>query len=233
MSSTSRGEARFVALPKFGAALYDRLMRGEALDRHYGEIAADLVARCKRGRLLDVGTGPGRVLVALARLAPEIELYGLDIAEAMIDRARANLGRSKVELRVGSIEHTEYPADFFDAVACSGSFYLWEHPSESLDEIFRILKPGGAAYLYESYSDFDEVAFRAAFARSRGGQNWLRRKIGGRFLRRQLRMTYSTSEVQEILRRTRFAATSSVERITLAGLPTWLRVTLRRPGASD
>jgi ubiquinone/menaquinone biosynthesis C-methylase UbiE len=231
MSSKSRGETSFVGLPGFGAWIYDRLMRGANLDRHYADIAADVVSRCKHGRLLDVGAGPGRLLIEVARIAPELELHGLDIAAAMVERARANLGRTKVELRVGSIQRTDYPADFFDAVVCSGSFYLWDRPTRSLDEIFHILKPGGSAYLYESYSDFDKDEFRAALAATQSAQSWMGRRIGGHFLRRQLRMTYSTGEVQEIVRGTRFAATSSVEKIILADLPAWMRITLQKPAA--
>jgi hypothetical protein len=54
-----RGEAAFVGLPRLGAAIYDRLMQGSPMQLYYKEIALDLVSKINRGRLLDIGTGPG------------------------------------------------------------------------------------------------------------------------------------------------------------------------------
>lgn len=224
----SRGEASFVRMPAFGAALYDALMRGDNLDRHYAEIAADLVERGARGRLLDVGMGPGRVLLGLHRLAPALELHGLDISAAMVERCRRNLGDVAAQLRVGTIRETDYPDGHFDVVTSAGSFYLWDEPAACLDEIFRILRPGGAACLYETHRDFDVAAFRSALATVQAGLSWPRRKISAHFLRKQLALTYSVEEVRAIVRGTRFSSAAEIEPIVLAGLPVALRIALRR-----
>ena len=179
-----------------------------------------------------MGTGPGRLLVELAKRAPGLELHGLDVAASMVARARANLGAVRADLKVGSIRRTDYCDGAFDAVVCSGSFYLWDEPAGSLDEIFRILAPGASAHFYESCSDFDEAAFRAGLAANQAGQNPLRRLIGGRLLRRQLRMTYSTAELREIVARTRFAAHATFDRLTLARLPVYVRLSLTKPAAA-
>jgi len=42
-------------------------------------------------------------------------------------------------------------------------------------------------------------------------------------------MTYTTDEVEAIIGRTRFAKCYTVERITLARLPAWLRISLTKP----
>jgi 2-polyprenyl-3-methyl-5-hydroxy-6-metoxy-1,4-benzoquinol methylase len=47
---------------------------------HYREIAQDLTSRLSAGHLLDVGTGPGRLLQAIHSLNPAIDLYDLDIS---------------------------------------------------------------------------------------------------------------------------------------------------------
>ena len=44
-----------------------------------------------------------------------------------------------------------------------------------------------------------------------------------------MKMTYSTEEVEAIIKRTRFTKCHTVERITLAGLPAWLRISLTKP----
>ena len=60
--SRTRGERNFVSLPGFAALLYDHLMKSKPTMLQYQEIAQDLVSRLDRGRLLDIGTGPGFLL---------------------------------------------------------------------------------------------------------------------------------------------------------------------------
>jgi len=223
----SRGETDFVRLPPFAAGLYDRMLRGRGPDSHYADLAKDLLAQGARGRLLDVGTGPGRLLVELRAAAPSLELHGLDISPAMVALARRTLG-SGAELRVGSIAGTDYPAASFDVVTCSGSFYLWDEPQAGLAEVHRLLAPGGAAHLYESTRDYDRPALKAALARNLAGERLVRRLLAPRFLERQLAMTYTAEEVRGIVARTPFAGRCSITPLTLGGLPVWMRVTLRR-----
>jgi ubiquinone/menaquinone biosynthesis C-methylase UbiE len=216
-------------MPGFGAWLYDHLMRGKALDDHYADIARDLLARGATGRLLDVGMGPGRVLAELHRLDASLSLHGLDISDAMIKLARRNLSPIQADLRSGSIAHTDYDADFFDVVTCAGSFYLWDHPEAGLNEAYRILRPGRMAHLYESVRDHDASGFQAALKRNQKDTSFLHRLVGPYFLRRQLRMTYSTAEIRQIVMRSHFGTRHSFEPITLGGLPIWLRISLTKP----
>jgi 2-polyprenyl-3-methyl-5-hydroxy-6-metoxy-1,4-benzoquinol methylase len=62
-------------------------MRGSPMELYYKEIAQDLTSRLSAGRLLDVGTGPGRLLQAIHNLNYTIELYDLDISASMIKQA--------------------------------------------------------------------------------------------------------------------------------------------------
>jgi ubiquinone/menaquinone biosynthesis C-methylase UbiE len=194
----------------------------------FAEIAADLASRVDRGRLLDIGTGPGRLLLEVYRLNPYIELFGLDISDAMVNLAKSNLSGIKVDLRQGSICKTAYEGDYFDIITCSGSFYLWDYPEECLEEIYRILKVGQSAYLFESYRDYERGEFRNALRTNLRGENLFRRLVSPVFLRKQLRMTYNIDEVAGIIRRTSFSDNHAIEKIVLAGLPIWLRIMLTK-----
>lgn len=132
----SRGEVSFVNLPGFVPTIYDSMMQSSATKMQYKEIAQDLISQVKNGRLLDVGTGPGYLLREINKLNPAIELYGLDISASMVKQASKNLAGIKVDLQCGNIRATNYISDHFDLVTCSGSFYLWDNPAESLDEIY-------------------------------------------------------------------------------------------------
>jgi len=58
----SRGENSFAHLPGFGAKLCDDFMKTKIIELLTKETALDLVSRIDYGRLLIVGTGPGRLV---------------------------------------------------------------------------------------------------------------------------------------------------------------------------
>jgi len=224
----NRGEHSFINLPRFGASLYDRMTQSRAIKAQFREIAQDLVSRVSHGRLLDIGTGPGRLLIEIHKMNSDIELFGLDVSASMIGAARKNLMVIKADLRQGNIRSTSYESDFFDIITCTGSFYLWEYPVESLEEIFRILKEGQSAYLYETYKDFDRIELKKALRANLKNEQLLLRLITPFFLKKQLKMTYKSGEVAEIIEQTRFAGNYKLDMIILAGLPIWMRIELRK-----
>jgi SAM-dependent methyltransferase len=223
-----RGEEDFARLPRVAAWVYDWLLRIAPTKAQTVEIASDLASGVERGRVLDIGTGPGRLLRELHKRNAALELFGLDISAAMVERARRNLKGVEADLRLGSIRETDYDSDFFDAITCVGSFYLWDEPVECVDEIYRILKAGRSAILFESYQDCDMEAFQRALRVNLTNVDPLRRLIASPALKKQLRMTYRTEEYAQILDRSRFAGSYTLTKVTLAGLPIWLRITLSK-----
>ncbi|MCJ7540201.1 MAG: class I SAM-dependent methyltransferase, partial [Desulfobacterales bacterium] len=133
----SRGQENFINLPDFAARLYNSLTQTKAIERQQREIAHDLISRIERGRMLDIGTGPGKLLFEVHQLNPGLELFGLDISEAMVQLAKKSLKGIKVNIECGDIRQTNYEDDFFDIITCTGSFYLWDNPEEGLEEIYR------------------------------------------------------------------------------------------------
>jgi len=225
---TGRGQDEFARFPDFAAKLYGSLTRTKGIQRQHLEIAQELASRIEQGRVLDVGCGPGDLLCELHKLNPALELFGLDISHAMVELARRRLAGTSADIRQGEIRHPGFGGDFFDIVTCTGSFYLWNDPADCLNEVFRILRPGRSAYLYESYRDCDRTAVNAALKANLAAEGFMRRMLAPRFFAKQLRMTYSTEEFAVILRRTKFSVSFSIERLVLAGVPAWLRVTLAK-----
>jgi len=223
-----RGESIFIKLPRFGSMVYDNLMRGSPMQLHYEEITKDVTTRLPEGRLLDIGTGPGRVLQAIHPINPKLELYGLDISEAMLQQAQKNLRGMGINLRQGNIRHTDFPDGYFDLVMCSGSFYLWDQPEKGLLEVYRILKKGGVAYLYECDRESDRQALKAGLHKNVRHLNIISRIIGPLAIRQALDAAYTKSEITNIINQTPFASNFTVEDITLSGLAIWVRVTLTK-----
>lgn len=223
-----RGEEIFVALPRTGSRIYDFLMHESPMQKYYLDIARDVTGRFPGGRLLDVGTGPGRLLGEIHRINPAIELYGLDMSDAMLRQARKNLAQTPVDLRRGNIRSTDFPDETFDLVTCTGSFYLWDRPEEGLREIHRILKKKACAYLFECRREYDRKGLEAGLKENLRTMNPIARILGPLAIRQALEAAYGREEIAEIVRRSPFAGSFRMNDITLSRIPIWVRVELRK-----
>jgi ubiquinone/menaquinone biosynthesis C-methylase UbiE len=224
---TSNGETIFLKLPRIGSTIYDHLMQESPMGLFYQQIAQDLMNHFQGGRLLDVGTGPGRLLRAIYDIDPTVELNGLDISPAMINQARKNLKGIDVELRQGDVRKTDFPNDYFDLVACSGSFHLWNQPEEGLQEIHRILKDGRTAYLYEFNRESDREAIRSSLKENLRHMSVMARMLGPLAIKLALDAAYrNKEEISNIVKRTDFGQSYSIQEKTISGLAIWLCIEL-------
>lgn len=101
-------------------------------------------------RIVDLGTGTGRMLTLLAPLAKEAE--GLDMSHHMLTVARANLNRADVRnarVRQGDVTATPFEADSADLVVVHQVLHYLENPESVLTEAARILRPGGRLLLID------------------------------------------------------------------------------------
>jgi ubiquinone/menaquinone biosynthesis C-methylase UbiE len=224
----TRGETQFLKFPRFAAGLYSRLTKTSPLQQQYQEIASHLTDQIHGGRLLDIGTGPGWLLLEIHKLNPGLQLYGLDISQAMVELARQNLTGVTTNLKLANVNATGYEDDFFEAVVCSGSFYLWDQPEQGLEEIHRILKPGCSAHLFETNRDHDRAAYKAALKVNLEREGLAMRLFGPLLLAKALPMAYRPDEVKTIVERTSFAGRCQIENVTLVGLPIWMHIQLTK-----
>ncbi len=221
-------EQWFERMPAFGALVYDWLAgRPRTIDIQLRQIASNLASGIERGRLLEVGIGHGRLLREIHRINGAIDLYGLDISPAMVQRARINLKGIPVDLRAGNIRRTDYASGFFDLVTCTGSLYLWDDPGAGLHEIHRVLVEGGTAHLFEPDADAT-YAERREMCRALRRESPFRRVIGPVFIGIALKAGVHIQEMTRLLDQTPFRGSYSIERATLADVPVWLRITLRK-----
>ena len=102
-------------------------------------------------RVLDLACGPGDLTFRLALRYPEAEIVGIDLSPAMLSRAALALDASPNELRrrisffEEDMNQLPFDAASFDLI--TGGYALRNSPDleKSLNEIFRMLKPGGRA----------------------------------------------------------------------------------------
>jgi SAM-dependent methyltransferase len=97
--------------------------------------------------ILDVGCGGGRTINALAAMASEGTVNGIDhSAESVAASRRTNLPAieaGRVDIRQGTVSHLPFPDGMFDVVTAIETHYYWPHPTGDMREVLRVLKPGG------------------------------------------------------------------------------------------
>jgi SAM-dependent methyltransferase len=134
------------------ATLYDAVT-APLLSGFFGRVATDLSGFALRGQVLEVGSGPGRLAVKLAELAPGVQVTGVDISPEMVERANSLAANSGVADRVvfllGDVASLPFDDARFFAVVSTFSLRHWADPAKGLEEIFRVLRPGGVARVYD------------------------------------------------------------------------------------
>jgi ubiquinone/menaquinone biosynthesis C-methylase UbiE len=136
----------------------------------YRRFIADLAGSLAPGtRLLDVGTGPGYLLGYLARDRPDLSLWGLDFSHDMIRRARQRAMAPQAAPRwlVADACRLPFPVGVFGQVVATFSFHTWPCPVAGLQELRRVLAPGGRAWVYELRREASRRDLKA-FARELG-----------------------------------------------------------------
>ena len=110
-------------------------------------------------RMLDVACGPGLVSLALAPHAARVT--GLDVAPAMLDKARdlqRQRGSANVSWDLGRADTLPYPDAAFDAVVTRWSFHHLLEPHAALAEMVRVCRPGGRVVVADVYTATAEQA---------------------------------------------------------------------------
>lgn len=132
---------------------YDALS-GFLLGSLFKGISADVAAGLPRGaRVLEVGSGPGHLSIALAD-RHGLDVTGVDLDPAMIERARANASRTIDEERrpsfmAADVASLPFADGSFDLVVSTFSMHHWADPTAGLAEIGRVLRPGSRALIWD------------------------------------------------------------------------------------
>ena len=105
-------------------------------------------AQIHRGdTVIDLGSGAGNdCFVARHETGPEGKVIGVDFTPAMIHKARTNaekMGYNNVEFRQGDIDDMPVNPDVADVIVSNCVLNLVPNKSKVINEIFRVLKPGG------------------------------------------------------------------------------------------
>lgn len=151
-------------------------------------------------RVLDIACGTGALV---AEVAPHVErAVGLDLSSGMLEIARARLARGagsggplpNVEFHLGSSDALPFADGEFTALVCTTALHHFPEPQRSIDEMARVLAPGGRVVIGDACRDSPPAKLLdPLFRRFEAGHVGLRRKrdIEAMLTRAGLRVTTS------------------------------------------
>ncbi len=132
-----------------------RKARPGGLCDFYRQVASEISSSVGSGKVLDVGTGPGHLLVEIAGGNPNLELVGLDLSRSMLKIAKKLTGQYKIPVQLvrGNVRSLPFSDDTFDLVVSTLSIHHWRDPAEGIRQCLRVTAPGGRCWIYDLRTD--------------------------------------------------------------------------------
>jgi SAM-dependent methyltransferase len=160
---------------RFSRPLIGRMVMGAKGPGTSGEhrLALEMLALSDGARVLDVACGPGNFTRDFADAAGNGLVVGVDASRPMLAYAARTAGANTAYMRCDA-SALPFRAESFDAVCCFGALHLFDDPWGALDEIVRVLAPGGRVALLALRSPLEEGR------RRRRAQRNARRVLGMR-----------------------------------------------------
>ncbi len=181
--------------------------RNTKSDARFRTTADALTATLPSGaRVLEVAPGPGYLAVELARRA-DLRVSGVDISASFVRIAgeHARAAGVAVDFRQGNASELPFADESFDFVVCQAAFKNFTDPVGALDEIRRVLAPGGRASIQDLRKEASRADVAAEVARlgmSRVNA-WWTRLVFRTFL---LKNAYTEEALRDVVAKSRFGA---------------------------
>ena len=129
--------------------------RGDEMEQSHLPIVEPMLALIEfdpKDKVLDVGCGTGWLVRRIAPLVSAGLAAGMDVSDAMLGRAEALSAQlPNVVFARGGADAIPWESGFFTKVLSVESAYYWPDPAQGLREIFRVLSPGGSAWILINY----------------------------------------------------------------------------------
>jgi ubiquinone/menaquinone biosynthesis C-methylase UbiE len=122
---------------------YDHYL-GPILFEPYGRYLASKIDTANIKSVLEIACGTGRVTRHIREaLAPHIKLYATDLSNDMLNVARRELDNDGIDFSVEDAQDLSFADNSFDLVICQFGMMFLPDKEKGLNEILRVLKPGG------------------------------------------------------------------------------------------
>ena len=213
---------------------YDRFANRTFI-KWFKHIAENVKDRQISGVILDIGTGPGRLPIEIAKQVPNAEVIGIDLSEDMVRIANRNAEKeglsTRVKFKVGSAYATGFLDDSIDLVTSTGVIHHLKEPISAFNEIHRILKKEAEAWIYDGRKDVIKTEFEET-VRNLGMEEdlplplWIIERIWPHLHAGFKTDVYISGKIGRALEK------SSIESHELSSEGAYMRITLRKTSSS-
>lgn len=132
----------------------------------YPTIAYRILKRTNisEGLCIDIGAGMGELGMALAELCYDIDVILFDHSKVMLSIAEKEIKNKypyRVSTHVGRVEQMPFENSSIDLVVSRGSLFFWDNKVDAFNEIYRVLRYGGYAYIGGDFGNvelFDQIS---------------------------------------------------------------------------
>ena len=164
----------------------------------------------KKGKLLEAGCGIGNMLVIFGKMG--FEVSGIEIDGDRVFLAQKNCSRYGVEAEIiqGDVRKLPYQNGSFDFIFSGGTVEHFEGTEIALDEMFRVLKPGG----YSMISVPNRISF---FRISKRMQEIIGRVTGKELWRVGFEKSYFPRQFKKMLEKSGFEVVEVKFRESVSG----------------
>jgi ubiquinone/menaquinone biosynthesis C-methylase UbiE len=180
--------------------------------RDFQELAQRIARELPAGAsVLEVAPGPGYFCIELAKLA-SCRITGVDLSHDMVKIARQKAQQAgvAVDFQQGNSSNLPFPRETFDFLVCRAAFKNFAQPVSALQEMYRVLKPGGQALIIDLRRDASWADVSGAVnAMGLGAVNRAITKLTFRFM--LLRNAYAREHIERMLTQTQFSGKEIVE----------------------
>ncbi len=139
------------------ARAFDWVARSPQMRWARSYVARQALALKDRGQAVDLGCGPGYLVVLMAQMAPGLHVTGVDLAPEMLELGKkaAHLGgvEDRTDFKAGDAARIPFPDRSLDLVVSTLSLHHWSDPGQVFREVHRVLKPGGAYLIFDLRRD--------------------------------------------------------------------------------
>jgi ubiquinone/menaquinone biosynthesis C-methylase UbiE len=185
-----------------------------AIDIYYRRVAEEIVSTFKEGLILDLGTGPGYLPIEIIKQSADIKIVGIDLSRKLIQMAQQNAQNAgvtdRIDFQMGDSGRLRFDGASFDMAISTGMLHSLKDPVKVLNEIYRVLKNGGEAWIYDPAkvaSYIDRKKWKASLTYRERFFIWMFTVLK---LLRPIK-TYNREQVGEMIRATDFEILSIKE----------------------
>lgn len=144
-----RNKIKKEKIPEFFASLYYELasLNYQLYMEFAKEISQEFIPENADFKILDIGAGPGFLMVEIARQRPKVKIYGIDLTKKWIKYLQQN--KRQLDFCLADVNFLPFPENYFDLIISTGVLHELRDPEGALKECYRVLKSTGRVVIYD------------------------------------------------------------------------------------